>query len=233
MIGAEALLRWRHPVQGLVNPADFIPVAESTGLILPIGRWVMETACRDFAAHMSGLQLAVNLSAVQFLRGDVVTLVREALRASGLSGSRLEIEITESLLLEKDADTLDALKALKEMGVGIALDDFGTGYSSLSTLRAFPFDKIKLDRSFMSELDGGPESAAIIRAVLALGESLHIPVLAEGVETLDQLSFLRDQGCDEVQGYLLGRPQRTADAEIQPAARILWDADPAKLAAAA
>ena len=159
--------------------------------------------------------------------------MHQVLIETGLAPSRLELEITETAMITDMERTTHVLRQLKLLGVSIAMDDFGTGYSSLSTLRAFPFDKIKLDRSFMSELDGGPESAAIIRAVLALGESLHIPVLAEGVETLDQLSFLRDQGCDEVQGYLLGRPQKTADAEIQAAARVLWDTEPERVATAA
>lgn len=211
MTGAEALLRWRHPVHGLVSPADFIPIAESTGLILPIGRWVMETACRDFAAHMSGLRLAVNLSAVQFLRSDVVALVREALRSSGLPGSRLEIEITESLLLEKDSNTLDALKALKEMGVGIALDDFGTGYSSLSYLRSFPFDTIKIDRSFVKDADTNSDCAAILEAISALSATLDLTTVAEGIETEGQLAHMKNLGYQCGQGYLFGKPMPLED----------------------
>lgn len=231
--GYEVLLRWIQPDGTFISPADFIPLAEENGLILPIGEWVLRSACAEAAGWAEPYKIAVNLSPVQLGHVDLPRLVHQVLVETGLPPSRLELEITETAMITDMDRTTHVLRQLKLLGVSIAMDDFGTGYSSLSTLRAFPFDKIKLDRSFMSELDGGPESAAIIRAVLALGESLHIPVLAEGVETLDQLSFLRDQGCDEVQGYLLGRPQRTADAEIQPAARILWDADPAKLAAAA
>ena len=153
---------------------------------------------------------------------DLPRLVHQILLETGLAPTRLELEITETAMISDMERTTHILRQLKALGVSIAMDDFGTGYSSLSTLRAFPFDKIKLDRSFMSELDGGPQSSAIIRAVLALGESLAIPVLAEGVETLEQLSFLRDQGCTEAQGYLLGRPKPVADDLIQLEARTLW-----------
>ena len=231
--GYEVLLRWIQPDGTFISPADFIPLAEENGLILPIGEWVLRTACAEAARWPEPHKIAVNLSPVQLGHVDLPRLVHQVLIETGLAPSRLELEITETAMITDMERTTHVLRQLKLLGVSIAMDDFGTGYSSLSTLRAFPFDKIKLDRSFMSELDGGPESAAIIRAVLALGESLHIPVLAEGVETLDQLSFLRDQGCDEVQGYLLGRPQKTADAEIQAAARVLWDAEPERVATAA
>ncbi|MBB5771887.1 diguanylate cyclase (GGDEF)-like protein [Brevundimonas vesicularis] len=225
--GYEVLLRWIQPDGTFISPADFIPLAEENGLILPIGEWVLRTACAEAASWTEPHKIAVNLSPVQLGHVDLPRLVHQVLVETGLSPSRLELEITETAMITDMERTTHVLRQLKLLGVSIAMDDFGTGYSSLSTLRAFPFDKIKLDRSFMSELDGGPQSAAIIRAVLALGESLHIPVLAEGVETLEQLSFLRDQGCDEVQGYLLGRPQKTADAEVQAAARVLWAVDPA------
>lgn len=220
------LLRWIQPDGTFISPAVFIPLAEENGLILPIGEWVLRTACAEAASWTEPHKIAVNLSPVQLGHVDLPRLVHQVLVETGLSPSRLELEITETAMITDMERTTHVLRQLKLLGVSIAMDDFGTGYSSLSTLRAFPFDKIKLDRSFMSELDGGPQSAAIIRAVLALGESLHIPVLAEGVETLEQLSFLRDQGCDEVQGYLLGRPQKTADAEVQAAARVLWAVDP-------
>ena len=187
---------------------------------------MLRTACAEAASWTEPHKIAVNLSPVQLGHVDLPRLVHQVLVETGLAPSRLELEITETAMITDMERTTHVLRQLKLLGVSIAMDDFGTGYSSLSTLRAFPFDKIKLDRSFMSELDGGPQSAAIIRAVLALGESLHIPVLAEGVETLEQLAFLRDQGCDEVQGYLLGRPQKTADAEVQAAARVLWAVDP-------
>lgn len=204
--GYEALLRWRQPDGSYIPPDAFIPVAEETGLILPIGEWVMRTACRAAASWPEGCKIAVNLSPVQLSHTDLPRLVHQILIETGLKPSLLELEITETAMITDLERTTHILRQLKLLGVSVAMDDFGTGYSSLSTLRAFPFDKIKLDRSFMTELDGSPQSRAIIRAVLALGESLEIPVLAEGVETQDQLAFLRDQGCDEVQGYLLGKP---------------------------
>ena len=206
--GYEALLRWPQPDGRFISPADFIPVAEDTGLILPIGEWVLRRACTEAAAWSEPHRIAVNLSPVQLSHVDLPRLVHQILVETGLSPSRLELEITETAMITDMDRTTHILRQLKLLGVSVAMDDFGTGYSSLSTLRAFPFDKIKLDRSFMSELEGSPQSRAIIRAVLALGESLSIPVLAEGVETHSQLAFLREQGCNEVQGYLLGRPSR-------------------------
>ena len=224
--GYEVLLRWIQPDGTYVSPADFIPLAEESGLILPIGEWVLRKACAEAAQWAEPHKIAVNLSPVQLGHVDLPRLVHQILVETGLSPSRLELEITETAMIADLDRTTHILRQLKQLGVSIAMDDFGTGYSSLSNLRAFPFDKIKLDRSFMSELDGGSQSAAIIRAVLALGESLEIPVLAEGVETMEQLSFLRDQGCDEVQGYLLGRPQPVANGQILDAAMAMW-ADPA------
>ena len=224
--GYEVLLRWRQADGSFIPPDQFIPLAEENGLILPIGEWVLRRACVEASQWAEPYKIAVNLSPVQLAHTDLPRLVHQILIETGLKPSLLELEITETAMIADLDRTTHVLRQLKLLGVSVAMDDFGTGYSSLSTLRAFPFDKIKLDRSFMSELDGGPQSAAIIRAVLALGESLHIPVLAEGVETLEQLAFLRDQGCDEVQGYLLGRPQKTADAEVQAAARVLWAVDP-------
>lgn len=220
--GYEVLLRWIRPDGVFVSPADFIPRAEESGLILPIGEWVLRQACAEAATWAEPHKIAVNLSPVQLGHVDLPRLVHQILLETGLHPSRLELEITETAMISDMDRTTHILRQLKALGVSIAMDDFGTGYSSLSTLRAFPFDKIKLDRSFMSELDGGPQSSAIIRAVLALGESLEIPVLAEGVETMEQLSFLRDQGCTEAQGYLLGRPQPTAGTQIQDEALALW-----------
>ncbi|WP_292069451.1 bifunctional diguanylate cyclase/phosphodiesterase [Brevundimonas sp. UBA7534] len=220
--GYEVLLRWIRPDGAFISPADFIPLAEESGLILPIGEWVLRKACAEAAGWAMPHKIAVNLSPVQLGHVDLPRLVHQILVETGLSPTRLELEITETAMISDMERTTHILRQLKALGVSIAMDDFGTGYSSLSTLRAFPFDKIKLDRSFMSELDGGPQSSAIIRAVLALGESLEIPVLAEGVETLEQLSFLRDQGCTEAQGYLLGRPKPVADDLIQLEARTLW-----------
>ena len=219
--GYEVLLRWKNDEGRYTSPADFIPVAEETGLILPIGEWVLRQACRQAAAWAEPHRIAVNLSPVQLSHVDLPRLVHQILVETGLSPSRLELEITETAMITDMERTTHVLRQLKALGVTIAMDDFGTGYSSLSTLKAFPFDKIKLDRSFMLELDGaGPQSRAIIRAVLTIGESLAIPVLAEGVETAEQLAFLRAQGCNEVQGYLLGRPQPEADALSQGAAMI-------------
>ena len=219
--GYEVLLRWKDEDGRYISPADFIPVAEETGLILPIGEWVLRQACRQAAAWDEPHKIAVNLSPVQLSHVDLPRLVQQVLKETGLDATRLELEITETAMISDMERTTHVLRQLKALGVTIAMDDFGTGYSSLSTLRAFPFDKIKLDRSFMTELDGDePQSQAIIRAVLTIGESLSIPVLAEGVETAEQLAFLRAQGCDEVQGYLLGRPQPEADALSNGAAVI-------------
>jgi len=220
--GYEALLRWRQPDGSYIPPDAFIPLAEETGLILPIGEWVMRTACQAAAAWPEAHKIAVNLSPVQLSHTDLPRLVHQILIETGLRPHLLELEITETAMITDLDRTTHILRQLKLLGVSVAMDDFGTGYSSLSTLRAFPFDKIKLDRSFMSELDGSPQSRAIIRAVLALGESLEIPVLAEGVETQEQLSFLREQGCDEVQGYLLGRPQvKDANRAAESAEAVL------------
>jgi diguanylate cyclase (GGDEF)-like protein len=212
IIAYEALLRWKHPERGYVPPSEFIPLAEETGLIMPIGEWVLRTACAQATSWESQHKVAVNLSAVQLGNIDLPRLVHEVLIESGLSPKRLELEITETALIQDPERTTHILRQIKALGVSVAMDDFGVGYSSLSTLRAFPFDKIKLDKSFMSELDGTPQARAIIRAVLALGDSLDIPVLAEGVETAEQLAFLQEQGCDEVQGFLLGRPGETPQA---------------------
>ena len=208
--GYEALLRWQLADGSYVSPDDFIPVAEDTGLILPIGEWVLRRACKEAMLWDNPLRLAVNLSPVQLAHSDLPRLVHEILIETGFPASRLELEITETAMISDMVRSTHILRQLKALGVSIAMDDFGTGYSSLSTLRAFPFDKIKLDRAFMAELECSAQSRAIIRAVLTIGESLNIPVLAEGVETSDQLDFLREHGCDEVQGFLLGRPARQA-----------------------
>jgi diguanylate cyclase (GGDEF)-like protein len=202
--GYEALLRWRHPRQGFVPPSEFIPIAEENGLILQIGEWVLRQACMTAATWEPFYKVAVNLSAVQFAHSDLPRLIMAILVETGLSPERLEIELTESTIFADRERALHTLRQIKDLGVSVALDDFGTGYSSLDTLRSFPFDKIKLDRSFMSE--STPQARAIIRAVLALGKSLKIPVLAEGIETQEQLSMLTMDGCDEAQGFLLGRP---------------------------
>jgi diguanylate cyclase (GGDEF)-like protein/PAS domain S-box-containing protein len=209
----EALVRWDHPLRGMIPPADFIPLAEETGLIIPIGDWVLRTACKDAAGWSQDVRIAVNLSPVQFKNRNLVTSVMAALSASGLIAKRLELEITESVLLQDSEATLAILHTLRGFGVRISMDDFGTGYSSLSYLRSFPFDKIKIDRSFVHELATHSDSMAIIRAVTGLGKSLGISTTAEGVETREQLALLRSEGCDEVQGNLFSSPRPAADVE--------------------
>jgi diguanylate cyclase (GGDEF)-like protein/PAS domain S-box-containing protein len=206
VIGFEALLRWYNPQRGLVSPATFIPVAEESGLIVQIGEWVLREACREAASWSHPLQIAVNLSPIQFRHGDLAGLVHSVLLETGLAPARLELEITEGVLVEDFARGVSILRRLKALGVRIAMDDFGTGYSSLSYLQSFPFDKIKIDQSFISNLKSNPQSAAIVRAVIGLAHGLKLPVLAEGVETEAQLDFLAAESCNEVQGYLMGRP---------------------------
>ena len=184
----------------------FIPVAEESGLIMQIGEWVLREACREAASWPHPLQIAVNLSPIQFRHGDLAGLVHSVLLETGLSPTRLELEITEGVLVEDFARGLSILRRLKALGVRIAMDDFGTGYSSMSYLQSFPFDKIKIDQSFISKVTSNPQSAAIVRAVIGLAHGLNLPVLAEGVETKAQLDFLAAESCDEMQGYLLGRP---------------------------
>jgi predicted signal transduction protein with EAL and GGDEF domain len=204
--GFEALLRWRSPARGLVPPNDFIPLAEEIGLIVPIGTWVLKQACIEAAKWPDHIKIAVNLSPVQFKSDRLVFDVVAALAASGLAPQRLELEITETVMLHETETTLAMLRQIKALGVAISMDDFGTGYSSLSYLRKFPFDKIKIDQSFVRGLSGGDESAAIVRAVTGLGRSLGMTTTAEGVETTDQLELLRQEGCVEVQGFLFSAP---------------------------
>jgi EAL domain-containing protein (putative c-di-GMP-specific phosphodiesterase class I) len=209
--GFEALLRWRNPVRGMVPPADFIPLAEEIGLITPIGEWVLRQACAEAANWPSNIRVAVNLSAVQFKGNKLAAVVASALAASGLPAERLELEITESVLLRNSEANLTTLHQLRALGVRISMDDFGTGYSSLSYLRSFPFDKIKIDQSFIREMGDNSGDAAIVSAVTGLGTSLGISTTAEGVETADQLERLKNEGCTEVQGYFLGRPMPAQD----------------------
>ena len=208
--GAEALMRWRHPRRGLISPAEFIPLAEQTGAIIAIGAWALRTACRDAVAGNIPGTVAVNLSPVQFSRIDLADTIHAILLETGLSPRRLELEVTESTIMADQPHGLHILRKLKAMGISIAMDDFGTGYSSLATLHAFPFDKIKLDQSFVRRLPDDAAAAAIVRTVLALGESLGIPVLAEGIETEPQWQFLAAAGCAKGQGYLFARPQSLA-----------------------
>jgi predicted signal transduction protein with EAL and GGDEF domain len=210
VIGFEVLLRWQHPVRGSVSPAVFIPIAEESGLILPIGEWVLREACREAAGWTSPLTVAVNVSGVQIHAPNLVPLVEEVLRETGLAPERLEIEVTETALIREPARAQLTLRQLKALGVRIAMDDFGTGYSSLSNLRAYPFDKIKIDGSFIRTVDSNEQTAAIVRSVLGLGRGLGMPVLAEGVETVEELNFLMGENCSAVQGFLMGRPSRIA-----------------------
>ena len=206
IIGFEALARWQHPVRGSVPPSVFIPVAEETGSIMALGEWILRAACHEAASWPKPLHVAVNLSPVQFQHGDLPSLVHTVLLETGLAPGRLELEITEGVLIGDYTRALAILRRLKALGVRIAMDDFGTGYSSLSYLQSFPFDKIKIDRAFIANLAHSQQSATIIRAVIALGRGLALPVIAEGVETADQLKFLAEESCDGIQGYYIGRP---------------------------
>lgn len=207
----EALLRWNHPVRGQVSPVNFIPLAEETGLIVSIGEWVIREACRIAAPWPGDIRVAVNVSPVQFRSNSLNTIILQALAASGLEPGRLELEITESLFIDDVEGTLASLHSLKALGVRVALDDFGTGYSSLSYLRAFPFDKIKIDRSFIVDLLSHKGATAIIRSITSLAEALGIETTAEGVENADQLDILRDQGCSHIQGYYFSRPMPASE----------------------
>jgi diguanylate cyclase (GGDEF)-like protein/PAS domain S-box-containing protein len=209
----EALVRWHDDELGLIMPGDFIPVAEETGLIVPIGEFVLRRACFDAMTWPAPLRVAVNLSAVQFRRKGLMDTVRRALEDSGLPGSRLELEVTETLLVENRDDALRVLTELKTLGVRIAMDDFGTGYSSLSYLQCFPFDKIKIDRVFVSDLPGNTQNASIVRAVAAMGKSLKMRVVAEGVQTDVQADLMKELECDEMQGFLIARPMNAGDIE--------------------
>ncbi len=205
VVGSEALVRWQHPERGLVPPGDFIGVAEETGLILQLGEWVLRTACRQ-AAQWPGLEVSVNISPAQFRQPDLVQIVRSALEDSGLPPHYLELEVTESVLIQQPDAAAKLLDELKALGVHVAMDDFGTGYSSLSYLQRFHFDKIKIDRSFIGAVGNEPSAQAIVRAVINLANSLGMVTCAEGVETSDQLGALRCEGCSEVQGFLFGKP---------------------------
>jgi diguanylate cyclase (GGDEF)-like protein len=211
VLGFEALVRWRHPERGLVSPDVFIPVAEEIGLISGLGAWVLARACADAATWPDEMKVAVNLSPEQFRGNGLVGFVADALAASGLPARRLELEITESTLIQDDETVLAALHALRALGVRIGMDDFGTGYSSLSYLRRFPFDKIKIDQSFVRGMTEANDCLAIVRAVIGLGRSLGMAVTAEGVETAHQLATLREEGCGELQGYLFSRPRPLAE----------------------
>ena len=207
LAGFEALVRWRHPERGLVPPIDFIPLAEEIGLIADIGDWVLHAACAEAATWPGELTVAVNVAPRQLDDGQrLLRAVERALTQSGLSATRLEVEITESALMRREADVLDLLHTLRNRGVRVSMDDFGTGYSSLSQLRSFPFDKIKIDRVFVKDLSPGGEALAVVRAIAALGASLGMTTTAEGVETEEQADLIRGEGCTSIQGYLISRP---------------------------
>jgi len=209
----EALLRWRHPERGLISPVEFIPIAEDTGLIVPIGAWVIREACTRASQWPDHVRVAVNVSPVQFHRGALHETILRALADSGLAPGRFEVEITESIFLEGSETTLKLLHSLRSLGVRIALDDFGTGYSSLSYLQSFPFDKLKIDRSFIQNLLTREGATAIVRAITELAHALNIETTAEGVEETAQLMELRAHGCSSVQGFLFAEPMSTADVE--------------------
>jgi EAL domain-containing protein (putative c-di-GMP-specific phosphodiesterase class I) len=209
--GVEALIRWKHPQRGMVSPAEFIPVAEQSGLILPLGQWVLETACAQLVAwstrpETERLTMAVNVSARQFRQAEFSNQVIALLRASGANPYRLKLELTESLLLTDFEDIVVKMTALRSIGVGFSLDDFGTGYSSLSYLKRLPLDQLKIDQSFVRDVLTDPNDAAIARTILALAHSLDLGVVAEGVETTGQRDFLLGSGCKSFQGYLFGKP---------------------------
>ena len=213
LVGFEALIRWHHPTRGLVSPGEFIPFAEEIGVITAIGEWVLRTACKQAAAWPSPVTIAVNLSPVQFRGGKLLETVISALAQSQLPAERLDLEITEGALLDNSEDVLHVLKRVRELGVAVSMDDFGTGYSSLGYLQKFPFDKIKIDQSFVRDIDAHADRRAIIRAVNSLAATLGMKTIAEGVETEAELACIRAEGCDQVQGYLTGRPM-TAEAAI-------------------
>jgi EAL domain-containing protein (putative c-di-GMP-specific phosphodiesterase class I) len=206
--GFEALVRWNHPQRGLVLPNEFISLAEETGLILPLGEWVLRNACSQAVSWPKHVSVAVNLSPAQFKSGNIIQMVVSALAASGLPPARLELEITESVLMLDTSDSRATLNRLRALGIHISMDDFGTGYSSLSYLQSFPFDKIKIDRSFIRDLALRDDCKAIVRAVTSMARSLKMKTVAEGVETAEQFELVAVEGCDQVQGYYFGHPMK-------------------------
>jgi diguanylate cyclase len=210
IVGFEALVRWKNAKRGMVSPGVFIPVAEEAGLISLIDEWVLREAFREAASWTNPLSIAVNLSPIDFRRGDISSTILSVLLETGLDPRRLEVEITGDILIDDFERAISLLRKIKNLGVRIALDDFGTGYSSLSYLQSFPFDKIKLDQSFVRKIGSSDKSTAIVQAIVGLGRALAVPVIAEGVETANQLAFLAKEGCTELQGYLMGRPQPIA-----------------------
>jgi EAL domain-containing protein (putative c-di-GMP-specific phosphodiesterase class I) len=210
MLGVEALCRWSHPQRGDVAPSEFVPVAEHSGLIIELGEWVLRRACMDARAWLK-IPVSVNVSPLQFRRSDFVDIVERTLNETGFDPSRLELEVTESTLIGNFENAEAAMRRLKSLGVRLALDDFGTGYSSLLYLRRFPFDKLKIDRSFVRSIEAGSDAAAIVHAIVSLGRGLGMKVTAEGVETADQHLFLRAAGVHSMQGYRFGKPMTRED----------------------
>ena len=211
VFGCEALIRWRHPIRGFVQPTEFIPIAESSGLIVEIGEWILRTACAEAAHWPASIKVAVNLSPVQLTKSGLVEAVTRALAAARLDPRRLELEIIESTLLENTEPVLQTLWDLKKLGIEIVMDDFGTGYSSLGYLRKFPFDKIKVDRSFVTEMASSTESTAIVRAVVGLASGLGMTTVAEGVESAEQLGSLQAEGCEQAPGFYFSKPRPAAE----------------------
>jgi diguanylate cyclase len=222
--GAEALLRWRHPARGLVSPREFIPLAEECGLIIPIGAWVIRQACQQIKAWQNAglptMRVAVNVSAAQFRHHNLAETVRRALIETGVSARNLEIELTETAVMSNPEESVATLQRLSRMGVAVSVDDFGTGYSCMSHLRRFPLDKLKIDRSFVHDLMTSPEAAAVVRGIISLAHSLHLKVIAEGVETLEQMELLKSFGCDQYQGFHFSPPiSAAAYAQLMRGAR--------------
>ncbi|MCK5508446.1 MAG: GGDEF domain-containing protein, partial [Desulfobacterales bacterium] len=210
IVGVEALIRWEHPEMGLVSPNEFIPIAEETRLIIPIGEWVLRTACAQMAVwHKAGfnkIRVGVNLSSLQFRQGNIVKTIKNILATTGLDPQYLELELTESMVMQNVEETIATLWQLKEMGLKLSIDDFGTGYSSMSYLKRFPLDTLKIDRSFIKDIMTDSSDAAITKATIGLAQGLELTTIAEGIETKEQLTFLRKQGCDQIQGYFISRP---------------------------
>jgi len=217
IVGAEALIRWQHPEFGMVSPLDFIGLAEETGLIIPIGAWVLRTACAQNmawqAAGFGHLRVAVNLSGIQFAQPDIVQTIAAALEESGLEPSRLEIELTESVVMRNVEQAVTTLHALKALGIQLSVDDFGTGYSSLAYLKRFPINVLKIDQSFVRDIATNPDDATIVVSIISLAHNLRLQVIAEGVETREQLAYLRHHECDEIQGFYFSRPLAANDVQ--------------------
>jgi EAL domain-containing protein (putative c-di-GMP-specific phosphodiesterase class I) len=228
MTGVEALMRWHHPERGPIQPSEFIPLAEEVGLIVPLGDWAIRQACAQVAAWRVPIKVAINVSPLQFKQPGLVATITSALAASGLQPNRLQIEITESVLLKDSEENIAVLCQLHQLGVRIALDDFGTGYSSLNYLNRFPLDKIKIDQSFIKNMITKDDTLKIVRAIVALARSLGMTTTAEGVETKEQLDAVRFEGCDEVQGYFISRPISAEDFErlYLPSVRVGTHSNP-------